>query len=198
VDVADLDPDPIRQFDHWLHDVIASGLTEPMAMVLATCDADGQPVGRHVLLKGHGPDGFVFFTNYESRKARHLATNPRASLTFPWHPAHRQVIVLGDVERATPEESDTYFTTRDRATQLGAWASQQSEPIPSRAWLEDRVAEFDERFAGGDVPRPPHWGGFRLRPWWIELWHSRPNRLHDRFGYERGSDGGWTLTRLAP
>jgi pyridoxamine 5'-phosphate oxidase len=197
MDADELDPDPFVQFASWYDGVVAAGLPEPSAMVLSTAGADGRPVGRHVLLRGHGPDGFVFFTNYESRKGRQLAENPYASLTFPWYPIHRQAIVTGPVERVTAEESDVYFASRARESQLGAWASEQSAEIPSRAWLDDRYAELDARYAGTTVPRPSHWGGYRLRPDAIELWQQGPNRLHDRYPYTRDGDG-WRLTRLSP
>jgi pyridoxamine 5'-phosphate oxidase len=197
MDAADLDPDPFTQFASWLDDVVAAPLPEPYAMVLSTADAHGRPVGRFVLLRDHGPQGFVFFTNYDSRKGRHLAENPNASLTFPWYPLHRQVIVTGTVERTSGEDSDAYWATRDRASQLSAWASDQSAEIPDRAWLERRLAEHDEQFAGGPVPRPPDWGGFRLRPDSIELWSQQPNRLHDRFRYDKVGDR-WPIVRLSP
>jgi pyridoxamine 5'-phosphate oxidase len=196
MDVADLDPDPIKQFQRWMADAVAS-LPEPSAMVLATADAGGRPSARHVLLKGVDDRGFVWFTNYESTKARDVRENPRASLVFPWFPIRRQVIVLGTVSEVDAAESDAYFATRDRASQIGAWASPQSEIIPDRMWLEQRVAELDARFEGVDVPRPPHWGGFRLAPVRVELWHNQPNRLHDRLRYERTSDG-WSIVRVAP
>jgi pyridoxamine 5'-phosphate oxidase len=197
MDAADLDPDPFVQFARWLDDVLAEGLAEPYAMVVATASTDGQPVGRFVLLRGHGPDGFVFFTNYHSRKGRQLEANPQASLTFPWHPMHRQVIVTGSVERTSAAESDAYFASRDRESQIGAWASDQSAEIPDRAWLLDRVAGYEAQFAGTEVPRPPHWGGFRVVPDAIELWQQGPNRLHDRFRYARTGDT-WRLSRLSP
>jgi pyridoxamine 5'-phosphate oxidase len=196
MDVADLDPDPIKQFQRWLADAIAS-LPEPTAMVLATADASGRPSARHVLLKEVDDRGFVWFTNYGSTKARDVRENPRASLVFPWFPIRRQVIVLGAVTEVDAAESDAYFATRDRASQIGAWASPQSEIIPDRLWLEQRVAELYARFDGVEVPRPQHWGGFRLAPVRIELWHNQPNRLHDRLRYERTSDG-WSIVRVAP
>ncbi len=197
LDARDLDPDPHVQFDLWHADVVAAGVTEPSAMVVATADVDGQPSSRFVLLRGHDARGFVFYTNYQSRKGRQLDANPRASLTFPWHPIHRQVIVLGTVERTLPEESDAYFAARDRESQIGAWASNQSDVIPDRDWLVRRVAEFEERFADATVPRPPHWGGYRVRPDSIELWQQGAFRLHDRFRYTRVADGWW-LERLSP
>jgi pyridoxamine 5'-phosphate oxidase len=196
MDVADVDPDPILQFEHWLEDAHAS-LPEPTAMVLATADDTGVPSGRFVLLKGLDHRGFVWFTNYQSAKARELEANPRAALVFPWFPIRRQVIVRGTVTRVDDAESDTYFATRDRASQIGAWASPQSEVIPDRAWLERRVTELEAEFDGAEVPRPPFWGGYRLAPDRIDLWHNQPDRLHDRVRYDRTADG-WILTRLAP
>jgi pyridoxamine 5'-phosphate oxidase len=150
-----------------------------------------------VLLKGVDDEGFSWFTNYDSRKGRELTANPHASLVFPWFPIGRQVVVFGPVARVSAEESDEYFATRDRGSQIGAWASPQSEVIPDRDWLESRAAELERRFAGGPVPRPRHWGGFRLRPEAIDFWANRENRLHDRFRYRRTATG-WTITRLAP
>jgi len=199
MDAADLDPDPLVQFGAWFHDAVAAGLRDPSAMVLATAGADGRPRGRHVLLKGHGPDGLRFFTNYDSTKARQLRENRWASVTFPWFmmAPPRQVIVEGTVGELSAADSDEYFASRDRGSQLGAWASDQSATIPDRAWLEGRVAELDARFPGV-VPRPPRWGGYLLRPELVELWQGRPNRLHDRFRYTRRPDGPWQLERLAP
>ena len=197
MDVGDIDPDPIRQFERWLADA-TEALPEPTAMVLATADASGSPSARHVLLKGLDHRGFVWFTNYESAKARDLRANPRAALAFPWFPIRRQVIVNGTVSIIDAGESDAYFATRDRASQIGAWASPQSEVIPDRHWLEQRVVELEDRFQGTDVPRPDFWGGYRLAPDRIDLWFNQPDRLHDRFRYERTDDGGWTISRLAP
>ena len=197
LDIDDLDPDPYVQFGRWLDDVLAAGIAEPFAMVVATADRDGQPSSRFVLLRGHDPRGFVFYTNYNSRKGRQLAANPQASLTFPWYPVHRQVIVIGAAERTSNEESDAYFATRDRESQIGAWASNQSDVIPDRDWLVQRVHEFSERFGDGPVPRPPHWGGFRIVPECIELWQQGAFRLHDRFRYLRRGEG-WELERLSP
>ena len=199
MDLEDLDPDPIVQLQRWLDDAVAAGLSHPNAMSLATADAEGRPTVRHVLLKGLDARGIEWFTNYESRKARDLAANPYASVVFPWFSMWRQVVAHGPVEKVTADESDAYFATRDRGSQLGAWASPQTQPIPDRAWLEARVAEIDERYHDREVPRPPHWGGYRLRPEWIDFWYSQPDRLHDRFRYERASGAeGWTITRLAP
>jgi pyridoxamine 5'-phosphate oxidase len=201
LDVGDLDPDPVVQFRRWHADVLAAGLPEPTAMVLATAPAaDGaQPLGRHVLLREADARGFSWVTNLESRKGRHLAENPRAALVFPWFPRGRQVIVTGPVEHADEAESDGYFATRPRQSQLAAWASEQSQPIPDRAWLEGRFAELEARFDGGPIPRPPDWGMLRLVPMAVELWQQRPFRMHDRFVYERSAPGeAWSITRLAP
>ncbi|HEY2812482.1 MAG TPA: pyridoxamine 5'-phosphate oxidase [Acidimicrobiales bacterium] len=196
MDVTDVDPDPFVQFQRWLADAQAE-LPEPSAMVLATADASGRPLARHVLLKGIDDRGFVWFTNYESAKARDLAENPRASLVFPWFPIRRQVIVAGTASTIDPAESDAYFATRDRSSQIGAWASPQSEEIPDRAFLEQRVLEIEARFDGLPVPRPRHWGGYRLVPDRIELWHNQPDRLHDRLRYLR-TGNGWRIVRIAP
>jgi len=196
MDVGDIDPDPITQFERWLADA-AESLPEPTAMVLATADGSGRPSARHVLLKGIDHRGFVWFTNYESAKARDLRSNPRAALVFPWFPIRRQVIVNGTVSIIDEGESDVYFATRDRASQIGAWASPQSEVIRDRHWLEQRVIELEARFQGIDVPRPDFWGGYRLEPDRIDLWFNQPDRLHDRFRYERTAHG-WIIQRLAP
>ncbi|HEV3225505.1 MAG TPA: pyridoxamine 5'-phosphate oxidase [Acidimicrobiales bacterium] len=198
MDLEDLDPNPIVELQRWLDDAVAEGLPHPTAMSLATAGADGRPSARHVLLKGLDERGIEWHTNYESRKGRDLAENPYASVVLPWFGMWRQVVAAGPVAKVSAEDSDAYFRSRDRGSQLGAWASPQSQPIPDRAWLEARVAEFDTRFPGQDVPRPAHWGGFRLRPDWIDFWHSQPDRLHDRFRYERASEGVWTINRLAP
>lgn len=198
---ADLDPDPIVQFRRWHDDVVAAGLPEPTAMVLVTAPAgdQAQPTGRHVLLKGVDGDGFTWVTNRRSRKGRQLAENPRAALVFPWFPIGRQVIVTGTVAPGTDEESDAYFATRPRDSQLAAWASEQSEPIPDRRWLEDRWAALDAEHEGRPVPRPPHWGLYRLTPLTVELWQQRPARMHDRFLYERAGPGEpWAVSRLCP
>jgi pyridoxamine 5'-phosphate oxidase len=199
MEATDLHPDPFVQLGSWFDDVAAADppLTEPAAMVLATVGSDGQPVARNVMLRGFDRDGFVFFTSYDSRKARHLADNPRACLLFSWLPLHRQVIVTGSTAMAQPDEADAYFAARERDSQLGAWASDQSSVIPDRAWLEDRVREFAERFPT-TVPRPPNWGGYRLTPDTVELWVGQPNRLHDRFRYEREGESEWRVVRLSP
>ena len=188
---------PLEQFRHWYEGAVAAGVVEPEAMALATADADGMPSVRFVLLKGIDGRGVEFFTNYESRKGRELIANPRAALAVLWKPLQRQVRLEGPVEVLTPEESDAYFSTRSRGSQLGAWASRQSEEIPDREWLEARLAEVDGEYPD-TVPRPLHWGGFRLLPATIEFWEGRPNRLHDREQFVRGEDGAWLSARLSP
>jgi len=188
---------PLEQFREWYEHAVAAGVVEPEAMALATSTPDGFPSVRFVLLKGVDERGVEFFTNYESRKSRELAANPRAALAILWKPLERQVRLEGAVERLTDEESDEYFASRSRGSQLGAWASRQSESIPDRDWLEARLAAFDAQYPG-TVPRPPHWGGFRLEPHAIEFWVGRPNRLHDREVFTRGSDGAWHARRLSP
>ncbi|CAN5130819.1 pyridoxamine 5'-phosphate oxidase [soil metagenome] len=197
MDLADLALDPFDQFERWYGDVVAARLPEPSAMVLTTADARGRSLGRHVLLKGVDQHGFVWFTNYESAKGRHLSENPWACLVFPWFSINRQVVVTGAVSLLAPAESDAYFASRDRSSQLSAWASVQSRPIPDRAWLEERLADFDRRFAGVEVTRPPHWGGYRLTPHMLEFWQSGPARLHDRFRYTP-NPAGWEIERLSP
>jgi pyridoxamine 5'-phosphate oxidase len=198
LDVADADPDPLRQFQRWLAEAVAARVTEPNAMVLSTVDGDGRPWARHVLLKDLSGSGFTFYTNYASRKARHLAADPRAALTFAWLGLHRQVCITGTVDRLDAADSDRYFAQRPRGAQLGAWASAQSSELADRAELEARVAEYDARFADGPVPRPEHWGGYRLHPDEIEFWQGRPDRLHDRVRYVRVAADRWDRSRLAP
>ncbi len=189
--------DPLEQFSHWYEHAVAAGLPEPEAMALATATPEGVPSVRFVLLKGIDERGVEFFTNYESRKGRELAANPRAALVILWKPLQRQVRLEGPVEVLTDEESDAYFATRSRGSQLGAWASRQSEVIPGREWLEARLASFDAQYAD-PVPRPEYWGGYRLVPEFIEFWEGRPNRLHDREAFTRGADGAWHSRRLSP
>ncbi len=190
--------DPLDQFAAWMADVVAVPLPEPTAMVLATVSASGQPRARTVLLKHYDPGGFVFYTNRTSRKATDMAEVPRASLLFPWYPMNRQVIVEGTVSALSTEESEPYFRSRPRGSQLGAWASRQSSVVGSRAELDDRYAELERRWpAGTDVPMPGFWGGYRVIPHVMEFWQGRVNRMHDRFRYRR-NDGEWVIERLAP
>jgi pyridoxamine 5'-phosphate oxidase len=193
----DLADDPMEQFRTWLDEARALGLPMPEAMTLATSNADGRPSARVVLLHGIDENGFVFHTNYESRKGRELEANPQAALMLYWHPLGRQVRVEGSIERVSEEESAQYFRTRPRGGQLGAWASRQSEQIESRDVLEERVRRLEREYEGREVPLPPFWGGYRLLPDRIELWQHGEDRLHDRFAYER-SGGSWTRSRLSP
>lgn len=188
--------DPLAQFGRWWDEALNSQLPEVNAMTLATADAGGVPSARVVLLKGYDERGFVFFTNYDSRKGRELAVNPQAALLFFWPELERQVRIEGLVERVAAEESDAYYRSRPLASRIGAWASPQSEPIPSKAWLMGRAAEMGLRH-GLHPDRPPQWGGYRLRPEVMEFWQGRPSRLHDRLRYRR-VDSGWERTRLAP
>ena len=197
LDSADLAPDPIEQFRAWLADARDAGIYEPEGMTVSTVDADGRPASRYVLLRGLDERGYCFYTNYDSAKGRALAANPHAALTFGWLEIHRSVRVEGTVERLSAAESDAYFAARPRAARISAWASPQSEVISSREELERAVAAVEQRFADTEIPRPPHWGGFLVRPERIELWQGRSGRLHDRLRYERAGDG-WRVDRLAP
>ena len=194
---ADLDPDPLRQFAAWFAAAEAAGVHEPEAMTLATATPDGAPSARMVLLRGFGSAGFDFYTNLESRKARELAANPRAALVLYWYALGRQVRIEGDVALLPREESERYFRTRPRGSRLGAWASAQSTVIAGREELDRRLREVAGRFEGGDVPLPPWWGGYRVRPHELEFWQQGPDRLHDRLRYRR-AEGGWTIERLSP
>jgi pyridoxamine 5'-phosphate oxidase len=195
---ADLAPDPFEQFSRWFTEAEQSGVAEPNAMILATASAQGRPSARTVLLKGVDARGFVFYTNYESRKGTELAANPRATLLFPWHPLERLVIVEGAVSPVSREDSEAYFVTRPRGSQIAAWASPQSRPLGGRAELEEAMQSAEARFSGAAVPVPPFWGGFRVMPDAVEFWQGRPNRLHDRLCYRRESAGTWIVHRLAP
>lgn len=195
---ADALADPIAQFQAWFADVLEGDRHDPTAMTLATADREGRPSARIVLLKGYDERGFVFFTNYGSRKGRDLEENPRAALVFYWPDFDRQVRVEGTVERASREESEEYFRSRPLGSRLGAWASAQSTVIAGREELERRLLEVEERFQDGDVPAPGFWGGYRLSPETIEFWQGRPSRLHDRLRYTRLPEGGWRIDRLSP
>ena len=198
MDVSDLDADPVRQLAAWLDEAQAAGIALPEATALATATPDGRPSVRMVLLRGISDDGLAFYTNRESRKALELAANPHAALVLYWQPLDRQARAEGTVEPLDDTASDAYFRTRPRGSRLAAWASPQSRRIDGREELERRYADVEERFAGEDeVPLPPFWGGYRLVPSVLELWHGRANRLHDRVRYERGPDG-WSRFRLAP
>ena len=197
LDEKSINPDPIKQFQSWFADAIAAKLPLPEAMTLATATPDGRPSARMVLLKQVDHDGFVFYTNYRSAKAEQLDANPYAALVFYWATLDRQVRVEGSVVRTSPEESRDYFQTRPRESQIGAWASAQSEVIPGRDALEQRAKELEALYCDREIDCPEYWGGYRLQPERIEFWKSRAGRLHDRILYQRSGDG-WTITRLAP
>lgn len=191
------DPNPWVQFKVWLEQAIAAELPEPNAMTLATASPEGQPFARMVLLKGFDEQGFVFFTNYNSQKGQQLTNNAQAALVFWWAELERQVRIEGRVESVSPQESDEYFTSRPLLSQLGAWASEQSTVIASRQVLEDRLQQLEQEYQEQVIPRPPHWGGFRVIPHTLEFWQGRPSRLHDRLCY-RLQEGQWRRERLAP
>jgi pyridoxamine 5'-phosphate oxidase len=197
LDVDDLDPNPFVQFDRWMQDALNAELTLPNAMTLATATKDGRPSARTVLLKGFDEHGFVFFSNYESRKASELADNPYAALVFLWLALDRQVCVTGRVERLKRSDSENYFATRPWRSRLGAWASPQSRVLVDRDELDRKVAGAEEKFGGQEIPLPPFWGGFVLTPDAIEFWQARPDRLHDRLRYRR-DNSDWVIERLAP
>ncbi|MDQ0775413.1 pyridoxamine 5'-phosphate oxidase [Streptomyces aurantiacus] len=204
IDETELADHPMEQFARWfaqaaVQGVVQGAVYEPNAMVVSTADAEGRPSSRTVLLKQYDERGFVFFTNYESRKARELAENPYVSLLFPWHPVARQVVVSGTARRTGRDETAAYFRTRPHGSQLGAWASSQSAVVSSRAELDASYAELAARYPEGEqVPVPPNWGGFRVAPRTVEFWQGRDNRLHDRLRYVVREDGGWRVERLSP
>lgn len=193
----EMNPDPVAQFSTWFKQATDMEVHEPNAMTLATVDESGMPYQRTVLLKYFDGDGFVFFTNYGSRKAKQIEINPKASLLFPWITLERQVIVQGMVEKISTAESLKYFTSRPRESQIGAWVSNQSEVITSRKFLMQKLGEIKDKFSQGEIPLPSFWGGFRVVPQLIEFWQGGPARLHDRFLYRQGADG-WKIERLSP
>jgi pyridoxamine 5'-phosphate oxidase len=197
LDEADAHPDPVEQFRRWFEEVVAVDLHEPNAMTIATVSPAGRPSARVVLMKGFDERGFVFHTNYAGRKGRDLEANPACALLFYWGELERQVRIEGRAQRVPDAESDAYFRSRPRGGHIGAWASEQSRPVESRAALEARVRELEAEYEGREVPRPPHWGGYRVAPESFEFWQGRENRLHDRLVYRRSSEG-WGIERLQP
>jgi pyridoxamine 5'-phosphate oxidase len=195
---TDVDPNPFRQFQIWFDRALAAQLSEPNAMTLATATPDGIPSARIVLLKGFDERGFVFYTNYQSHKGQELTANPHAALVFWWAELERQVRIEGRVEQVSDRESDEYYHSRPLNSRLGAWVSKQSQVVESRAVLEQRLQELNTQYENREVPRPPHWGGFRVIPQAIEFWQGRPSRLHDRLRYRLLEDGSWTIERLSP
>ena len=197
LDEADVDPDPIVQFHEWFENAVEADLHEPNAMILATATTDGKPSARTVLLKGSDERGFVFYTNYEGRKAGELEVNPMCALLFYWGELERQIRIEGRASRLSSEESDAYFAGRPRGSRLGAWASEQSRPVKDRSILEERVRALETEYEGREIPRPSFWGGYRVEPDAIEFWQGRESRLHDRLVYLR-NEGGWKIVRLQP
>lgn len=198
LDRSDLAAEPTEQFDRWFQEAVSADIADPTAMILATAGSDGRPAARTVLLKGFDTRGFVFYTNYESRKGKQLAENPYASLLFAWTSLERQVEICGTASQVSKDESEAYFYSRPIDNQIGAWASDQSSIIESRATLEKRVATLMDKYRGRTVPVPPFWGGYRVIPESIEFWQGRPSRLHDRFRYTRRPNDIWKIERLAP
>jgi pyridoxamine 5'-phosphate oxidase len=198
LDEADVDPDPIRQFSLWFEQARLVTGHEPNAMTVATANADGVPAARILLMKGFDDRGFVFYSNYDSAKGRDLAENPVVALLFYWPELERQVRISGKVEQVSREDSERYFHSRPRGSQIGAVASHQSTIIPNRQFLADAVTDLEVRYEGQDVPLPENWGGYLVRPDWIEFWQGRPSRLHDRLRYIRDENGAWTIVRLSP
>ena len=193
----ELDFNPLKQFQKWFDEVLKSGLYEPNAMYLST-ESSARPTGRIVLLKGLDEVGFVFFTNYLSKKGREIESNPQVALTFFWKELERQVRIEGSIEKTSAADSDNYFASRPRGSQIGAWVSAQSEVIQGREFLEDKQKALEEKYEGQVIPRPPHWGGYRVIPDYMEFWQGRPSRLHDRLAYTKIEDGVWKIDRLSP
>ena len=198
LDEGEVDRDPLKQFGTWMFEAIQAQVPEPTAMTLATADAKGRPSARIVLLKGLDPRGFVFYTNYQSRKGKNLAQNPLAAMTFLWKELERQVRIEGKIEKVTPQESAAYYATRPLGSRIGAWASPQSVVVAGQSWLIKTFQYYTERFKHGKIPKPPHWGGYRVKPVRIEFWQGRPNRMHDRILYTEANQGSWKIERLAP
>ena len=198
LDEADAAPSPFRQFAAWFTDAQAANIPDPNAMTVATATPDGRPSARIVLLKGYDERGFVFYTNYKSRKGQEVASNPIAALVFFWPALERQIRITGAVAPVSRDETDRYFRSRPRGSRLGAWASRQSAVIADRAEVEDQLHSLDQQYPGDDIPTPPHWGGYRVAPDAFEFWQGRPSRLHDRLRYTRQPDGSWRIDRLAP
>ena len=194
----DVKKTPLEQFTQWWDEAIQSEIEEANAMTLATASANGLPAARIVLLKGYDEKGFVFFTNYESFKGMQLLENPRACLVFFWKELERQIRITGLVEKVSKEESDEYFYSRPEGSRIGAWVSPQSQVISNREWLESNEIKYQQQFEGKEIKRPPHWGGYRVKPISVEFWQGRPSRLHDRIQYMMQEDGNWTIERLAP
>ena len=195
---SELETNPLRQFGVWFAAAMAADIREVNAMSLATATPDGKPSVRIVLLRGFDENGFVFFTNYESEKGKQLDANPHAEVAFYWTQLERQIRISGSVEKTSREDSAAYFHSRPVGSRLGAWVSKQSQVIDARQVLDSRLQQMTERYEKGDIPLPPHWGGFRIKPDRYEFWQGRPNRLHDRFRYARRADGNWVIDRLAP
>ncbi|MBL4818155.1 MAG: pyridoxamine 5'-phosphate oxidase [Deltaproteobacteria bacterium] len=191
-------PNPLKQFESWFKEATKLGISIPEAMTLATVSSDGTPDARIVLLKKISKTGLEFFTNYKSPKGQHLNSNPKACCIFFWEPLARQVRIRGVVQKLSDSESDTYFQSRPRGSQIGAWCSPQSEKVPDRDVLETRFKELERQYENQEIPRPPHWGGYLLKPTYFEFWQGQDNRLHDRFAYELQPDGNWEISRLAP
>ncbi len=198
LDEKDVQPDPMQQFEKWWQDVLGSTIEEVNAMTLATANKNGRPSARIVLLKGFIKDGFIFFTNYESHKGSELLENPQASLVFFWKELERQVRIEGMAEKISGKESDAYFSSRPEGSKIGAWASPQSKVIASREIIEANVTATEKKFTGAEIQRPPHWGGYIIKPSVIEFWQGRPSRLHDRIQYSKQENGSWKIERLAP